>query len=361
LSPTLVAANTIRLAIDRTTSTVRAYLLTVENAAGVSATVREIDADGSLTSLQGPSTETTDGRIMRVADLAAAGNVYVAAVAENPVVSADSDKVFLYRYDFDTEEWVFLEGPQFSTAHETAPFVTLVAIGVDDLLVSYRDVSRVMVTYRYDGTLTSLVAPSDTDDLPTGEPAVGQIDAAAVPGGAALLYELEGDDLTTTSLRVAVWTGTAPGTEWPFDPPSVYAGATGNVATGAAAITVDPTISPPSDGVSVAYLDTTGIHVVDDAGTPVADSGTGFSGSVDLAGTSVGVTAQSGLVSIFYLDSAEAAAVVAQYDTTALSWIQFSPPDFTNATPTALSLAAGGGKYFATHIENGLARINAYQ
>ena len=93
----------------------------------------------------------------------------------------------------------------------------------------------------------------------------------------------------------------------------------------------------------------------------MTDSGPGFSGVVDTAATSVGLAAQSGLISLFYLDLAQDAGVVAQYDTTTLSWTQFSPLDFTGSAPTALSLAAGGGKYFAAHIENGLARINAYQ
>ena len=45
------AAGTIRLAIDHTTPTVQAYVLTVENQAGATATIRLIEPDGSLTSL----------------------------------------------------------------------------------------------------------------------------------------------------------------------------------------------------------------------------------------------------------------------------------------------------------------------
>ena len=358
------AAGTIRLAIDRTTPTVQAYVLTVENQAGATATIRLIEPDGSLTSLGGPSSETIDGRVARVADLAAAGSIYAAIVAENPVVVADTDKVFLYRYDSETEEWVFLEGPALPQAHESAPFVTLVAIGADDLLISYRGAAGEMVMYRYDGTLTSLTAPSTTDDvLDNTNDSIGQIDAAAVPGAAVLLYELE-DDTTATlgetaSLRVAVWTGS----DWPVNPlPPACDGSSGGVEIVAAAITIDPTVSPATDGISIAYLDTSGLHLVDEEGVVVPGSDSGFSGVADPAGTSVGLAAQSEVISLFYLDLAQDGGVVAQDNTVALSWAQFSPSDFTqSSTPMALSLAAGGGKLFAAFDDDGITRIRAYQ
>ena len=160
----------------------------------------------------------------------------------------------------------------------------------------------------------------------------------------------------TLGLQAAVWTAS----NWPVGPPS-FPSVTGNVATGAAAITIDPTVSPATDGISVTYLDDTGLHVVDEVGDVVPGSDSGFSGVVDTAGTSVGLAAQSGLISLFYLDLAKDAGVVAQYDTTALSWAQFSPADFTGSTPAALSLAAGGGKLFAAFDDNGITRIRAYQ
>jgi len=349
-------------------------VLTVGNGTGASATIRQVESDGTLTVLGSPA-EATDGTDTRVADLAAAGNIYAAIVAEAPDVALDTDKVFLYRYDSELEEWALLESSALLAAHPSKPFVTLVAIGADDLLLSYRGATGEMITYRYNGTLASLTAPSTTDDVLFGDvgdagPAIGQIDAAAVPGAAVLVYELEDDNVATLgdtlSLRVAVWGGS----DWPVDPltTEVYDGATGNVLTGSAAITIDPTVSPAVDGVAVSYLDgadtadTPKIYIRDASGTLITDSDTAFSGVVDSTGTSVGLAAQSGLISLFYLDLAQDAGVVAQYDTNLLTWAQYSPPDFTQSSiPTTLSLAAGGGKLFAAFDDDGTTRIRAFQ
>ncbi|MBU8913365.1 MAG: hypothetical protein KOO61_05025 [Spirochaetales bacterium] len=356
------AAGTIRLALDRTTPTIQAYVLTVGNGTGATATVRQIEADGARTVLGSPS-EVTDGTDTRVADVAAAGNVYAAIVAEDPEVVSDTDKVFLYRYDPELEEWSLLEGPAFPQAHPSAPFVTLVAIDADDLLISYRGAAGEMVMRRYNGALVSLTAPSVTDDtLDNAVGSIGQIDAAAVPGAAVLLYELEDDNVDalgeTASLRVAVWTGSG----WPADPlPPAYDGSSGDIEIEATAITIDPTVSPATDGISVAYLDTSGLHLVDEEGVVVPGSDSGFSGVVDPDGTSVGLAAQSEMISLFYLDLAQDGGVVAQYDTTAPSWAQNSPSDFTGSTPTALTLAAGGGKLFAAFDDDGTTRVRSYQ
>ena len=74
------------------------------------------------------------------------------------------------------------------------------------------------------------------------------------------------------------------------------------------------------------------------------------------------MAAQSGLVSLFYLDLAQDAGVVTRYDTDLLSWAQYSPPDFTqSAVPTTLSLVAGGGKLFAAFDDDGTTRIRSFQ
>jgi hypothetical protein len=350
------APGTIRLAVDRTTATIRSYVLTVGDGTGATATVRQIEADGTLTNLGGPS-EPTDGTDPRVADLAAAGSVYTAIVAE------DTDKPFLYRYDADLEEWLLVAGPQFDPAHPSAPFVTMVAIGADDLLISYRDSVGAMALYRFSGTLgLRLTPPADSDDLlDAAFDSIGQIDAAAVPNGAVLLYELEDDDSAspgdTTSLQVSVWDGIA----WQAGT-TIYNGATGNVAAGGAAIAIDPTVTPAANGTVITYLDGAALRVVDRTGAIVPDSDTGFSGAVDTTATSVGIAAQSGIISLFYLDLAEAAGVVAQFDTIESTWTQFSPPDFTQSpSATKFSISGGGGKWFTAFDDDGITRIRGYQ
>ena len=357
------APGTIRLAVDRTTPTIQAYVLTVGNGIGANASVRRIEADGTLTNLGGPP-EPTDGTDTRVADLAAAGAVYVAVVAEDPPIAADRDKVFLYRYDTELEQWLLIEGPLFALAHPSAPFVTMVAIGTGDLLISYRDDGGVMALYRFNGTLSPrmLPPPADTDDTPENAwDSIGQIDGAAVPGTAVLLYELEDDDLATlrntTSLQVSVWNGSS----WPAGT-TVYNGATGNIETGAAAVAIDPTVTPSANGVALAYLDESDIHLVDHVGAVVPGSTTGFSGLVDVLGTWVGLAAQSGVISLFYLDLAQEAGAVAQFDAGTASWAQFSPPDFTqSSSPTGFSLAGGGGKWFTAFDDDGITRVRTYQ
>ena len=351
------APGTIRLAIDRTTPTVETYLLTVGGGTGATATVRQVEPDGTLNNLGGPA-EPTDGTDPRVADLAAAGSLYVALVAE------DSDTVILFRYDDELEEWLAIPGALMDIAHPSAPYITLVAIGQDDLLISYRDQDGLMAVYHYDGTLsTRIPAPEATNDIVNdGTSSIGLIDAAAVTGAAALIYELEDDGIATfgetSSLLLSVWDDPARPGEW-SDGFEVYNGSSGDVADEGAGIAMDPTVFPAEDGIAVAYLDDAGIFIVDGAALPIADTNTGFSGVADLSGSSIALAAQSGVISLFYLDSAQSAGAVSQFDG---GWTLFSPPDFTqSATPGALALAAGGGKLFAAFDDGGLTRLRAYQ
>jgi len=354
---------TVRLAIDRTTATVAAYLLTTGDAPGAAATVRVIESDGTLASLGAP-TESTDGSDPRVADIAAAGSVYVALVAENPDLAGDRDRVYLYRYDADLEEWLLEAQIPDPVAHPSAPFVSLAAVGEDELLLAYRGDGGEIVTYHYDGSTTTLAAPRATDDtLGNAIPSVGQIDIAAVPGGVALVYELEDDgDPPGGTLRIELSQYTI-GTEAWDAATEVYSGGGPDVARGAVSVGVDQTIAVLDNAITVAFHDDAGgLYLVDRTGAPVPGSTTGFPGAPDLASTPIGIAAYSNEVFLFYRDASKEEGAIARFGRAGMTWDEFSPADFTQSqNPDLLNLVAGGGKLFAAFNDGGIARVRAYQ
>lgn len=350
---------THRLAVDRTTATIQAYALTVEESAGVTATVNEIGADGTLVSLGGPI-ETVDGRIPRAADIAAAGTVYLALVADNPVETGDIDTVFLFAYDEENEEWleIIAGAPQTQVAHETEPYLTLVPAGENEVVLTYRDASGVMVSYYYNGTALSV------SSVPTGTALLGYIDATSIPGSAALLYEIEDGSDNTTSLEVALFgtVGGAAAGDWQGSGTVVFDGSSGNITEGSISISRDPAAAGATDGITIGFIDDTGVRLVDATGSTVPGSETGFGGTPDLANRALAIAAQSDLISVFYLDSGESAGVIRQFDTESESWSVFSPDAFTTgANPGLFSLVPGGGLYFAGWESSSLARIRTYQ
>ena len=93
-----------------------------------------------------------------------------------------------------------------------------------------------------------------------------------------------------------------------------------------------------------------------------ATTDAGFPGSVNLTADWLAVAMQSGDISLFYVDDAATAGVIAQYDTGTGTWEVSSPDNFTSsAVPRALALAAGGGKLFAAYDDGAFTRIRAYQ
>ena len=339
---------TVRLTLDRTTPEVVAYALTVPAESGAVANVRRIEEDGTAMNLGGPS-EAINGIYVGMADIAAAGSVYLALVAEAPDDIANVRTVYLYRYVEETEVWESLEPAIAPATHPEAPFINLVALDANDLLLSYVDPDGQLVSYQYDGSLSSNLAPAQLD-------VVGQLNTAAIPGAAALTYEQQTTvDDTTVSAQAIEWNG--------FDDwgsrQQVYDGSTGDLATGSLAVTIDPV-----DGnIGVAYADDTGIQLTDRSGGLIAaTTDAGFPGLVNLAADWIAVAMQGGVISLFYVDDSAAAGVIAQYNTASGTWETISPDDFTSsAVPRALALAAGGGKLFAAFDDGAVTRIRAYQ
>ncbi len=339
---------TVRLAIDRTGAEVAAYLLTVGDGSDSSAVVRRIESDDSFTNLGGPE-ESTDGSDPRVADVAAAGTLYVALVRQ------DDNSVTLFGYDADLEEWALVADvadiPGALPANAAKPFVTLLALETDELLLSYANTAGEISTYYYNGTLSEKTAPTVAN-------ALGQLDGAAVAGEAVLVYE-DQDGLDTDAAYAATWD--ADSSDWSpatsiYDGSGAAANLSGNGSLSAA-------IDPVSRTVVVAYSQGGVITLTDESAALVAaSSDAGFTGTPDPSEQAIAVAAYDDVVSLFYVDGVAESGVVIQLDTTAGEWAVFSPDDFTQSpAPSILSLAVGGGKLFAAYEDGGITRMRAYQ
>ena len=76
----------------------------------------------------------------------------------------------------------------------------------------------------------------------------------------------------------------------------------------------------------------------------------------------VTAAAQSGVVSLFYRDSALLAGVVAQFNTATEAWSVFSPEDFAEGDgPAHYSLIAGGGQIYAAWESDSLGHYQVYR